>query len=160
MNVWNMPAKLAQGTPVITVDPGLRTGLAILSPDGTVSAAEGEWDETITAVRDAMQLFVTSGFVPVVVVERFTINAETTKKSSDTQWPLEAIGAIRWLARRHALDLTMQMPVEAKRFATNNRLKAIGWYISTPGGHVNDALRHLYLYLATHDRLDVPAGVI
>ena len=61
---------------------------------------------------------------------------------------------------RYGLELETQMPVEAKKFATNPRLKAQGWYVSTPGGHVNDALRHLYLFLSRRGLLVPPAGVI
>lgn len=34
-------------------------------------------------------------------------------------------------------------PTSIKKFATNDKLKRLGWYTPTKGGHVNDALRHL-----------------
>jgi hypothetical protein len=39
-----------------------------------------------------------------------------------------------------------QSPAQGKTFATNAKLKKVGWYHQTPGGHANDALRHLLLY--------------
>lgn len=144
---------------MLTFDPGLHTGAAIAGPDGAVFAVEGDWDETLVFARDSLATFSTFTLKTLVVCESFTITAQTVQNSA-APWSLEGIGALRFLCRRHDAELTMQGPVEAKRFATNNRLKAQGWYISTPGGHVNDALRHLYLSAVKQRRLEPPAGVV
>lgn len=157
LKTWKCSVGLDPGTPIVAVDPGLHTGIAIAGPDGSVVGMEGDWDETLVQVRDALNVLLP--YKPMLVSESFTINAQTAT-NSQAPWSLEAIGVMRFLARRHGLELKLQQPVEAKRFSTNPRLKAQGWYVSTPGGHVNDAFRHLYLAACKARRLVPPAGVV
>lgn len=146
--------------PIVSVDPGKRTGVALLGPDGRVWGTEAEWFGAMRYVETVLDRFLELGEADVLVVcERFTINEGTHKKAPDHH-ALEGIGVCRYEARRRDLVFELQMPVEAKRFATNSRLKAQGWYKSTPGGHVNDALRHLYLKLATTGVVVPPAGIV
>lgn len=156
MNGWEFN-RFAVGDPVIAVDPGLHTGVANLGPDGAVFAGEGTWEETLDYLQYALNRLLP--YAPRVVCETYKITTQTAKLSQ-APWSLEGIGAVRFLCRRYGARLEMQDPVEAKRFVTNPRLKAQGWYKSTPGGHVNDALRHLYLWLAKDGRLVPPAGVV
>lgn len=146
-----------EGRAVISVDPGLHTGVAYLCPDGRVLAHEAEWDDAMVAIRDALLAF--SGTPTWLVCEAFIISVNTAKKTQ-APWSLEGIGVCRFLARRHHASLVVQQPVEAKRWSTNARLKSQGWYVPTPGGHTNDALRHLYLFLSKRGVLTPPAGVI
>lgn len=157
MKGWSTTTGIDAGRPMLTVDPGLHTGIALAGPDGSVFAAEGDWDETLVFARDSLVRL--SDMDTLVVCESFTITAQTVRNSA-APWSLEGIGVLRFLCRRHGAELVMQAPVEAKRFATNPRLKAQGWYIGTPGGHVNDALRHLYLAAVKQRRLVPPAGVV
>jgi len=99
-----------------------------------------------------------------LIVEDFIITAETLKKSRQT-WSLEAIGALRYLVELFGdypipvddgrgliiprISMTLQSPSSAKAFATNDKLRNVGWYV--PGkGHANDAARHLLVYCAAH----------
>lgn len=156
---WKFAPLGAPGPAVITIDPGKHTGVATMDPEGGVYACEGTWGDTLDYVQRCLVAFWEANVRPAVVSEAFTITQQT---ASNTQapWSLEGIGAVRFMCRRYGLELETQLPVEAKKFATNPRLKAQGWYVSTPGGHVNDALRHLYLYLAKRGLLVPPAGVI
>lgn len=157
LHTWKCTVGLEPGRPLIAVDPGLHTGVAVAGPDGAVMGMEGGWDETMVQVRDALNMLLP--YQPLLVSESFTINANTAT-NSQAPWSLEAIGVMRFLARRHGAEFKLQMPVEAKKFATNPRLKAQGWYVSTPGGHVNDAFRHLYLAACKTGRLVPPEGVV
>ena len=60
---------------------------------------------------------------------------------------LEVIGALRYVCYRRGASFELQSPADAKRFSTNEKLKKLGWYHPTPGGHANDGLRHLLLAL-------------
>jgi len=70
---------------------------------------------------------------------------------------LEAIGVVRYLARRADCPFELQSPADAKRFSTDQKLKKLGWYTPTEGGHVNDALRHLLLGRVRHEDIDLGA---
>lgn len=145
---------MSAGRPAIAVDPGLRTGLAILAPDGSIRAGEAEWGEAFDVVRDYACLL---GDVPApfdMVVEAFVVTSATASKSA-APWSLEGIGVCRFIARRHGGTLKLQQAVEAKKFVTDDRLRSRRWHLATPGGHANDALRHLYLYLAHAGRIAV-----
>lgn len=83
----------------------------------------------------------------VVICESFRITQETIRKSRQTA-SLEIIGVLRWLASSHGHKFVLQTPADAKRFMTDAKLRSLDWYSPTTGGHTNDALRHLGLYLA------------
>ena len=83
--------------------------------------------------------------------ESYVITASTLRKTRGENWSLESIGALRWMANKHRVEFVLQTPADAKRFADDRKLKAAGWYFPTPGGHANDAARHLMLYLARND---------
>jgi len=85
-----------------------------------------------------------SGFELHVVCESYIVTANTLKKSRQN-WSLEGIGVFRYLARTSDAEFTLQSPADAKTFATDEKLKAMGWHV--PGrDHANDASRHLLLY--------------
>lgn len=151
---------LDAGQPAIAIDPGLVTGVAVLDPQGQVTAFQAQWEEAFDTVRDALALLSTEARV-AMIVESFVITGNTAKMDqTDIGWPLEGIGVARFLALRHHAELVLQRPVEAKRFATDKRLRAAGWHKPTPGGHLNDAMRHLYLWAVKTGRLTPPPGVV
>jgi len=90
----------------------------------------------------------------LVVLERFTINAETAKKSTQgSKTAIELCGVVRYLAHVGGYKLEEQAPVDAKSFVTDEKLKRLGWY--TPGpDHARDATRHLVLAAIRHQALD------
>jgi hypothetical protein len=97
----------------------------------------------------------------VVVVEGFTVNASTHRKDPtafrDTN---DLIGALRVISRIHGITYVVQSPSQAKSFGSNDKLKRLGWYVGTKGGHRNDAARHLITYLATNERDPHILGVL
>jgi hypothetical protein len=87
----------------------------------------------------------------VVIRERFTIS----KRTLATARQYDALYFNGWLLHhfRHlrppdGIVLVQFTPSQAKGFATDDKLKAAGWYL--PGkGHANDASRHLLLACVT-----------
>jgi hypothetical protein len=147
---------------VISVDPGLKSGVALLASEGPTLIASGEVDvldveETLlnylTLTLDLCDLSeMSNGQRPIVlpVVEKFTINARTVA-NSQAPWSLEVIGIVRNLMwRERKLDLTMQQPVEAKNLMTNPRLRAVECWHKGGAGHANDAVRHALFALYRH----------
>lgn len=82
--------------------------------------------------------------IDVVVMEDFLIT-DRTMRTTREPWSLHIIGAVRWMAQRHGAELVMQSPGDAKAFATDTKLKRLGWPLK--GDHAKDAGRHALLYL-------------
>ena len=146
---------------ICTFDPGGTTGWARWCDDDEgepiVVAGQLEFDELIYSVEDL-------DFEPddVIVAERFTINAQTVRKSQQTT-ALEVIGYLRAVALTNKLDFVLQPPADAKRFTQvgNNkhaRLDILGWTQRplADNDHANDALRHLVLYLVKNKIMEPP----
>lgn len=68
---------------------------------------------------------------------------------------LEVIGAIRYACYKYGHPFELQTPAQAKQFATDAKLRKIGWHRSTEGGHENDARRHLLLGMVRHNAIDL-----
>jgi hypothetical protein len=80
-----------------------------------------------------------------VVIERYIISVETAKKSPQP-WSLELIGVTRKECWKFGAKLTLQKPSE-KEFATNEKLRHVGFWHVGGDGHANDAFRHALVYL-------------
>lgn len=140
--------------PILALDPGQTTGWALWEP-GSLSPPEcGQTDfvETMRLLSDRVSRFENLQ----IVAEMFIIGAGTVRKSQ-APWSLEIIGCARWAALTTGRDLKLQQAASAKRFSSDWRLKALGWY--KPGkGHANDALRHLLLYAVSMGWWDPRVG--
>lgn len=123
---------------IFAVDPGKRTGWALWAPGSTVESGECEHFDFLRFAQDEVDSNT------VVVCENFLITYATLKKSRQT-WSLEQIGALRYWCWREDAEFVLQTPAEAKGFATDDRLKHLGWW-QKGQRHANDALRHLLLY--------------
>jgi hypothetical protein len=130
---------------IIAFDPGKTTGWSRLW-EGEFEAGELSW---LDAVRYYHQLCNEKLVYFETVVESFIITAETMKKTRQN-WSLESIGAMRYLNEiYHPGDFHLQSPAEAKAFATNDKLKKMGWY-TVGQDHARDASRHLLVFAVKH----------
>lgn len=132
---------------IVAVDPGKITGVATWTP-GRMSS----WQEPTWYAIDRIWTALDDGVVDVVVCEAYIITAATLRKTRGENWSLESIGALRWMSRRHGVEFVLQAPADAMRFADDAKLRRAEWYRPTPGGHANDAARHLMTYLARNDQ--------
>jgi hypothetical protein len=132
---------------IIACDPGKVTGIATYWSGSVSSMQEPTWYaiDRIWAMLGAPSMPVST-----IVCEAYVVTAATLRKTRQYD-ALESIGALRWMANKHHIEFVLQTPADAKRFADDAKLKAAGWYFPTPGGHANDAARHLMLYLARND---------
>src|SRR4051812_36029765 len=67
-------------------------------------------------------------FRPDVACENFIITAKTVS-NSQAPWSLEQIGIAKYLANKYQCPYVKQLPAQAKTFATNSKLRALGWYV-------------------------------
>lgn len=138
---------------VLAVDPGKMTGLARWI-DGEWSAKAEPYDEAMSSVHACLA----GGVFELCVFEDFVITGRTLQTGGD--WKrgkeLEFIGVGRYLAARYGVPFETQTPSDAKSFATDSKLRAMGWW--TRGvDHPRDASRHLLLALVRHRAIDLAA---
>jgi hypothetical protein len=133
---------------VLAVDPGLTTGY-VLWKNGKRIEGENKCEDFL---KIAVKL-IESKKIDYVVCERFIISAQTAK-FSQAPWSLEQIGVLRYFCERYSIPFTLQNVSDAKRFATEERLKQIKWKRPKGGGHARDAQRHLLLFLVKNDMID------
>lgn len=95
-----------------------------------------------------------------VVCEKFIINATTHQKTRQYD-ALYIIGLVlATYHRRGFRNVMLQTPAHAKTFAKDAKLRHMKWWDGSPGGHANDAARHLLTYTArieplVRDRLEM-----
>jgi len=147
---------------VLALDPGGTTGLAQgwWHADGALDFTSWEL-ETLEALA-AVEQFASAprGSPRAVVCESWTPRPGIRTFQPEA---LESIGAARYLCWQYHVPFTLQSPADAKRFATNAKLKILGWRNPSPGGHADDAARHLMVYAVQHGLVDpavfLPAGL-
>jgi hypothetical protein len=135
---------------LFAVDPGLLTGAALLditsiSDNGILKL--GSWELTVDQYFDMAEAVI-SGLGPdvEVVIEDFHITKRTSDLS-EAPWSLQLIGATMFLVRRfNALDFVLQSPGD-KPFASNEKLRKVGFWHVGGEGHANDAYRHAMVYI-------------
>jgi hypothetical protein len=143
----NQTQELWHDVPILAIDPGKMSGWAYLDNN---SFSSGQEDfETICEFieyhtdRQGKKNFEAPQRLRVVT-EKFIITIHTGK-NSQAPWSLEVNGVARFFALKNNLVYAEQTASEAKTFASNGMLQALGWY--KPGKvHANDAARHLVLF--------------
>ncbi len=125
---------------IIAIDPGKITGIATWSQrTETFERFEMSEQEVYTWLR---------GITPALhiwVIEAYTVTARTAQLSQQLE-ALYIIGAVRYKLSNYGM-LPLMRPPSDKRFATDAKLKALGFWSPSAGGHANDAARHLLNYL-------------
>lgn len=138
---------------ILAVDPGKKTGMCCFSWAGLGTEPILEWsaeldeDDFIKPVRYELEHHPEVE----IVCERFTINAQTAKKTQ-APYSLELIGALKQAIRDAGRDvdsLFMQKPADAMNMFTNPKLKILGYWHKGGAGHALDAIRHGLLRLAS-----------
>lgn len=130
-------------TKILSIDPGGKTGVAVLkySPETPVELLH--WFE----IPDSLKGFISwhranKGVFEwdLVVCESFTLRPSV--KFPDLS-PVYIIGAL--IALEPDIEIEFQSPSQ-KHLCDDNRLKTMGFH--KPGlGHANDAIRHGIIYL-------------
>lgn len=128
---------------ILAVDPGLESGYAVFS-------REEKYDDTFFSTSERGELKFLDEIIPyitrydAVICEDYIVNKNTIEKSRQN-YSLEIIGALRYSCHFYDIQFVLQTPAQAKSFATNDKLKKLGWF-SGGAGHADDAARHLLVY--------------
>jgi hypothetical protein len=116
-------------------------------PTGDVAS----WAMTRADAEDHMRVFIP--WADIVVIEKLTITANSHKKSRELQPSIELVGVAKHYARLFEKEVIEQMPSEVMKFASNDKLKRLGWYVPGPD-HQNDARRHLLTVIVDREYID------
>lgn len=130
---------------LFAIDPGNATGFAWCAVnEGGILQPETFGSAEVAGRHEAERQFdraVASGYPLHVVIEKFIISEATTRTAVQYD-ALMIWGYVDGIC--HKLGLTLdEQTASIKSFATDAKLKRLGWYQSTPDGHANDAARHL-----------------
>ena len=139
---------------VIAIDPGLTTGLAVFSYDGTtdpIMQHAGEYSvwEFVENLNRAVEYARSVDVVPDIVCERFIINAQTVR-NSQAPYSIEQIGILKYVMYTLKLDpnaIMFQSPADAKKMFPNEALKKLKYWVVGSDGHDKDAIRHALIRL-------------
>lgn len=141
---------------LLAVDPGGTTGLASVGwydNGDPCDFTSNEKPKPYEAWLQGLEGVILQVPPDAIVCERFTITSQTLTKAREYD-ALYIIGTLKYLCAREGITFALQSPSDAKRFCSDDRLKKIGWWKSTAGGHANDAARHAFLYSAKAGRIN------
>lgn len=140
----------------IASDPGLRSGYAIWTPNtfrAGITDPEDHWD----VLERFHNRYAAHGAAVLSITESFRITPETGKKAQDgMNWPLELIGVHRYLAKAAGATFVQQTPRDAMAFATDDKLRQMGWWTPGKEDHARDATRHLIRALHRRKLITIP----
>jgi hypothetical protein len=145
---------------IIGEDPGLDTGIAVYTPHTRVfQSVEVKYEEVGQYLEELftdLKWYESCGGrgPQVTVVCENYFNSVETAKRAPSPWSTKLIGVTEFLCRKYGAEMVLQMPGEAKKVATDARLKHLGWYLQTEEGHANDAARHVMKYCLKHNLMD------
>lgn len=132
---------------LLAYDPGKITGWAMLQ-DGVLTAGQLPAFDFVAWADDN----IAEGWD--VVGETFSITKRTLTAAADAHWALGVLGSVEYWCQRRSAHHSQQSPGEAKGFGTDDKLRTLGWYQATKGGHRNDACRHLLVRAVRTKQID------
>ena len=128
---------------ILAVDPGKATGVALYhETDGFFSSSV-----VPGGITGFVDWFWEIPWPTTIICEKFTIGAMQTRTTSQYD-ALYINGYLLGCCWRRSVPFIQQPVTSAKTFATNDKLKTLGWYNPEDGGHAADAARHLLTYLS------------
>jgi hypothetical protein len=140
--------------PIVAIDPGETTGLAILRSLGGDGNRDGDDIHQIQINTRIMQwgaerlhTLIHHHRPKIVIVESYRIYSWRTKEHTwSSLYTPRLIGGIEFLCFQYCIPLVSQSAQQGKSFVTDARLKEWGLYMAG-APHARDATRHLLTYL-------------
>jgi hypothetical protein len=146
--VSQLRRRLEAAVRILALDTGGTTGAAIWQDEEIWSAALADPD-----VEEFMRVQIP--LADLVITEQLVISMATIKKGRQIQRAIELVGVARYLCRQEGVELyDRSKPGEVMGFATDDKLKRIGWYVPGPD-HERDARRHILTWLCDHGMFDL-----
>lgn len=140
-------------TIILAYDPGKITGYAVASGGELKLHGQLPIFDFQRWAEEFIPTYAPWGLL--VVGESFIIGQATMSRGADAHWAIEARGTVKYWCQKWGVDHASQQASAVKGFATDAKLKAIGWHKPSPGGHANDAARHLLVCMVNRKELDL-----
>lgn len=141
---------------ILSIDPGGTTGIAWCDfVPGKLNTPGTSMPQGFGQASEFFSMYIEEFRPELIVIEKFTINARTIKSSREgSNLAIELTGVAKFLAKRSNITVEEQSPADAKNFASDDKLRRIGWYQPGPD-HARDAMRHLLLAAVRNQVLDL-----
>jgi len=136
-------------TPVIGVDPGGTTGIALRVPSGTWELVQATRGAVLPIVRAMLHTY---DYRAVIAVEQFVVGPRAARSSTPEAGRIarDLIGALQSLGFELNLRVVLRSASQVKPWATDKRLQAAGVPDIPKMRDARDAARHA-LFCATAD---------
>lgn len=136
---------------VLSIDPGLATGMALW--DGWSFESWQEEDGLLAA--NSVWHHCEHTELDEIAMENFHLGTgRAAKTTAGSRITLELMGAIRFIALYFDVPVHFQEPADARSFSTNDKLKTAGFITPANPDHQRSAARHLLLRLVRNGELD------
>lgn len=134
---------------VVGVDPGLATGMCRVFP---AVGFELAWTLDHLAASDWI-VQAAQHYGPRIV---FAYEVFRPRKGAYDWKPesVEVAGVIKWACWKWGCQIADQEVADAKMFASNQKLRELGWWERGQSDHARDAARHVLLFLARANMYD------
>jgi len=132
--------------PIIAVDPGETTGVAVFDDYRFLTAQELVTKDLASSVKLFQDFFVASAFKcssePLVICEDYRVYGWKTEQHAwaGLHTP-KLIGIILAVCQIESFEICFRMAHEVKQFCTDDKLQAWGYY-HVGSRHARDAIRH------------------
>jgi hypothetical protein len=126
----------------VGIDPGKASGFASYDSDTGVFFSN---EYATTVLYRKLERMVWAEMKPEFIIERFDINAGTVKKTAQPE-AAGVIAVLEYLCIVGHANMYRSSRTR-KGYATNRKLKALGWFKGGEG-HSDDAARHLLAFLS------------
>lgn len=138
---------------LLSIDPGLATGVALLNTEDLINPVQlGTNELDIPSLYAFLEeTFKAYGNEMMVVCEAFIVTVETVKNQNGEYWSLELIGLVKFFCWKYQVPMTLQNP-DARTFATHPMIKEVGFWHKGGEGHAIQALRHAFVWILNRDR--------
>lgn len=146
------------GPLVLAFDPGVSTGWAIYDHQVTAGQDAGE------AVLDQFDHYLDRAGPYVcrtatILIESFIIPGQPKVRNIDMTFPIEMIGALKYIARTHEVDeIKMQLP-SFRKIASPQLMSRSGWPAYTARDQLS-ATQHLFSHLLQKNAVPTFSGVV
>lgn len=142
------------GTPefkgiLMAIDPGETTGIRVFNGIRPIAWYQVICIDTasVSSALEQIEGLLIEHKPEIVVMEEYRVYAHRTRQHAGSDlFTARLIGALEAMLAKHHVNWVKQTATQAKKFFTDVKLRAWGYYI--PGKkHANDATRHGCYYL-------------
>lgn len=146
--------------PVLWIDPGKVTGIAVYDPSARAESQRAVQDE-YAFMQAADQIEAICKFYGkrlLIGWEAFIIGPQTHKKSADAHHSIEMIGVARRAALVSECTILTSAKPDERNLATPDMVRAVGWW--RPGkDDAQSAAQHLLAWMLRTDSLPAAEAV-